>query len=289
MAIALLSTGWAITHATSSLLLLILVLAYIACFAFSVGPVTWILLSEIFPSHLRAEAMAISTAALWIANFVVSQTFPMLSQSPAVIAHFGRGFPFYIYALFCFIEVGWSRSSSRRLVTAHWRKSRAGGVPRHHDDASPITPHAAKQESVAIRCNASPLGYAQPYLTGILEPHRHFQNNRIKTEESHMAAHSQTVRPQPAKPDYNLTGINASAAVEMGLAEADWYQCAVPRATLRSLLERRDGPPFAIHCCGWSHPRRWTCRVALVGFLVVHPPLSDLQRPLCFHLRLPLA
>jgi len=57
-----------------------------------------------------------------------------------------------------------------------------------------------------------------------------------------MAAHSQTVRPQPAKPDYNLTGINASAAVEMGLAEADWYQCAVPRATLRSLLERRDGP-----------------------------------------------
>jgi MFS family permease len=127
MAIALLSTGWAITHATSSLLLLILVLAYIACFAFSVGPVTWILLSEIFPSHLRAEAMAISTAALWISNFVVSQTFPMLSQSPAVIAHFGRGFPFYIYALFCFIEV-WlvaqfipeTRNRSLEEITRWW-------------------------------------------------------------------------------------------------------------------------------------------------------------------------
>jgi len=127
MAISLLSTGWAITHATSSLLLLILVLAYIACFAFSVGPVTWILLSEIFPSHLRAEAMAISTAALWIANFVVSQTFPMLSQSPAVIAHFGRGFPFYIYALFCFIEV-WlvaqfipeTRNRSLEEITRWW-------------------------------------------------------------------------------------------------------------------------------------------------------------------------
>jgi MocE subfamily Rieske [2Fe-2S] domain protein len=42
--------------------------------------------------------------------------------------------------------------------------------------------------------------------------------------------------------DYSLTGINATLAVEKGLAEADWYQCAVPRGVMRSLLERRDGP-----------------------------------------------
>lgn len=42
--------------------------------------------------------------------------------------------------------------------------------------------------------------------------------------------------------DYSLTGANASLAVEKGLAEADWYQCAVPRGLMRSLLERRDGP-----------------------------------------------
>ena len=42
--------------------------------------------------------------------------------------------------------------------------------------------------------------------------------------------------------DYSLTGINATLAVEKGLAEADWYQCAVPRAAMRGLLERRDGP-----------------------------------------------
>jgi MocE subfamily Rieske [2Fe-2S] domain protein len=46
----------------------------------------------------------------------------------------------------------------------------------------------------------------------------------------------------PAGLDYSLTGVNASLAVEKGLAEADWYQCAVPRATMRTLLERRDGP-----------------------------------------------
>jgi MocE subfamily Rieske [2Fe-2S] domain protein len=42
--------------------------------------------------------------------------------------------------------------------------------------------------------------------------------------------------------DYSLTGLNSTLAVERGLAEADWYQCAVPRDVLRSLLERRDGP-----------------------------------------------
>ena len=46
----------------------------------------------------------------------------------------------------------------------------------------------------------------------------------------------------PAKLDYSLTGENAARAVERGLAEAEWYQCPVPRETLRRLLERRDGP-----------------------------------------------
>jgi hypothetical protein len=42
--------------------------------------------------------------------------------------------------------------------------------------------------------------------------------------------------------DYSLVGINASMAVEKGLSEAAWYQCPVPRETMRKLLERRDGP-----------------------------------------------
>jgi MocE subfamily Rieske [2Fe-2S] domain protein len=46
----------------------------------------------------------------------------------------------------------------------------------------------------------------------------------------------------PLKLDYSLTGVNSTLAVEKGLAEADWYQCAVPRETMRRLLERRDGP-----------------------------------------------
>lgn len=56
-------------------------------------------------------------------------------------------------------------------------------------------------------------------------------------------AYSTAVFDKPAmSPDYSLTGINGALAVEKGLAEADWYQCPVPRETLRALLERRDGP-----------------------------------------------
>jgi Na+-transporting NADH:ubiquinone oxidoreductase subunit F len=46
----------------------------------------------------------------------------------------------------------------------------------------------------------------------------------------------------PVALDYSLTGVNASAAIEKGLAEADWYTCPVSRDTMRHLLERRDGP-----------------------------------------------
>lgn len=51
-----------------------------------------------------------------------------------------------------------------------------------------------------------------------------------------------TVSAPPTKLDYSLTGVNSTIAVERGLAEAEWYQCPVPRETMRSLLQRRDGP-----------------------------------------------
>lgn len=54
-------------------------------------------------------------------------------------------------------------------------------------------------------------------------------------------SHDTMVKP-PTKLDYSLTGENAARAVERGLAEADWYQCPVPRETMRRLLQRRDGP-----------------------------------------------
>ena len=77
------------------------VLGYIACFALSVGPVTWVLLAEIFPHAVRGRALSLAGLCLWSANFVVSQTFPMLDENPVLVRQFHHAFPFYVYAAMC--------------------------------------------------------------------------------------------------------------------------------------------------------------------------------------------
>ncbi len=79
---------------------------------------------------------------------------------------------------------------------------------------------------------------------------------------SHNAA---VLSTPPVKLDYSLTGISSTQAIERGLAEAEWYQCPVPRETMRKLLERRDGPAirdtvlwFAlILSCGYATYALW--------------------------------
>lgn len=85
--------------------LLVFVLAYTACFALSLGPVTWVILSEIFPTKIRGRAMAIATGALWLANSLVSWTFPMMDRNPWLVDNFRHGFPFWVYGGFCVVLV----------------------------------------------------------------------------------------------------------------------------------------------------------------------------------------
>ncbi len=60
--------------------LLIMVVTAIACYAMSLAPVTWVVLSEIFPNRIRGAAMSVATFALWAACFVLTYTFPLLNQ-----------------------------------------------------------------------------------------------------------------------------------------------------------------------------------------------------------------
>ena len=77
-------------------------------------------------------------------------------------------------------------------------------------------------------------------------------------------------------PDYSLTGINSVLAVEKCLAEADWYQCPIPRDTLRKLLERRDGPAlrdtilwFALlFCSGIATYALWGSWLAIIPYAI---------------------
>jgi len=65
---------------SSGLHILVLVLVALALYALSLAPVTWVLLSEIFPNRIRGAAMSVSTFSLWTACFVLTYTFPFLNK-----------------------------------------------------------------------------------------------------------------------------------------------------------------------------------------------------------------
>ena len=75
--------------------MLLLVVAAIAVYAMTLAPITWVLLSEIFPTRVRGAAMAIATTSLWAACFVLTYTFPLLNRN------LGPAKTFWIYAAIC--------------------------------------------------------------------------------------------------------------------------------------------------------------------------------------------
>ncbi|MGB7786583.1 MAG: sugar porter family MFS transporter [Salinimicrobium sp.] len=83
------------------ILSLIGVLLFIASFAMSMGPVVWVVLSEMFPNNIRSTAMSIAVAAQWAANYVVTQSFPMVAESEANKTEFWNGsLPYFIFSAF---------------------------------------------------------------------------------------------------------------------------------------------------------------------------------------------
>ena len=78
---------------------LVCMLIYTAGFAMSWGPVCWVLLSEIFPNSIRSTVMSIAVAGQWIANFLVSWTFPMLDKNQYLTDTFNHGVAYWIYGL----------------------------------------------------------------------------------------------------------------------------------------------------------------------------------------------
>jgi SP family xylose:H+ symportor-like MFS transporter len=74
---------------------LTLTLCAIACYAMTLAPVTWVLITEIFPNRVRASAVSISVAALWVASFLLTYSFPLLNQ------RLGTGGTFSAYGAIC--------------------------------------------------------------------------------------------------------------------------------------------------------------------------------------------
>jgi SP family arabinose:H+ symporter-like MFS transporter len=74
-------------------LILIFILLFVAAFAVSFGPIVWLVIAEIFPTNIRGRATAIASVALWLADYVVSQFFPVL------LGKTGPSVTFFIFAI----------------------------------------------------------------------------------------------------------------------------------------------------------------------------------------------
>jgi len=88
--------GWAYHAGMKGIVPVSLVVAAIACYCYSLAPITWVILSEIFPNRIRGAAMSVSVVALWLGNFLLSQTFPKMDES------LGLANCFWIYSAICF-------------------------------------------------------------------------------------------------------------------------------------------------------------------------------------------
>ena len=75
--------------------MLVLVVIAIACYAMSLAPVTWVVISEIFPTRVRGAAMSVAITALWLASFILTYTFPLFNHA------LGAAWTFWIYAIVC--------------------------------------------------------------------------------------------------------------------------------------------------------------------------------------------
>lgn len=116
--------------AATSQWMMVFIILYIACFGLSVGPVTWVILAEIFPTAVRGRALGLATFFLWTADYAVTQTFPMMDAKDSwFVKHFNHAFPFYTYAVFCvvLILVVWrllpeTKGRSLEDIERSWKK-----------------------------------------------------------------------------------------------------------------------------------------------------------------------
>jgi sugar porter (SP) family MFS transporter len=88
-------------------------LLFTAVYAATVGPVTWVVLSEIFPNRIRGNAMSLATVFLWIANFSVNGSFPVMRAHFGLPVTFGMYVPlFVLYFLFVYIRIPETKGKS---------------------------------------------------------------------------------------------------------------------------------------------------------------------------------
>ncbi|WPU97198.1 sugar porter family MFS transporter [Mucilaginibacter sp. cycad4] len=126
---------------TSGPWILTAILLFIACFAFSFGPVCWVIVGEIFPGAVRGKAMSLATLSLWIGNFLVGLLTPVLLEGA------GPAWTFWIFAGCCapallltYRIIPETKGKSLESIETYWAESFAPSKSPENQKVGPSLP-----------------------------------------------------------------------------------------------------------------------------------------------------
>jgi len=130
MGVSLALLGASFAFALAPMWIFVFTMLYVASFAVAMGPVVWVLLSEIFPTRTRGRAMSVAVVALWIACFAVSQTVPWMFEN------LGKPVTFWTYGLMCVVAfvfvltfVPETKGKTLEEIEKQWSKKRKSEYP----------------------------------------------------------------------------------------------------------------------------------------------------------------
>jgi SP family facilitated glucose transporter-like MFS transporter 8 len=95
MSVSCVAFGYVLQQHLSSTLSMICALCYVAFFSFGLGPMPWVVCTELYPARVRTMAVSLSTVVNWTCGFVITLTFSMLSNA------LGKGGVMYLYGTIC--------------------------------------------------------------------------------------------------------------------------------------------------------------------------------------------
>lgn len=151
-ALSMVFTAWAFIADAGGLLPVIGLLAFVLIFGLSWSLGAWLLISEIFPNRIRAVAMGFAFASMYVANFIVTQSFPMMNRSRMLMEHFHGAFPLMLCAVGSLIAFWFVRRflpETRGVSLEHIEplmlsKSRRFAADAQRSDQHPSSPAWAK-------------------------------------------------------------------------------------------------------------------------------------------------
>ena len=130
MMLGLVTLGAMIYSQQLGVLALVSILVFCGAFSLSMGPVVWVMLSEIFPNKIRSMAMAVAVAAQWLFNAIVANTFPLINRSELNGAIFNGSLPYWLFAvmsvfalIFIVRMIPETKNKSLEEIEKFWEKS----------------------------------------------------------------------------------------------------------------------------------------------------------------------